>query len=262
MSPPADFLNIHRGETSYNVADCPVPPSCNVYAIQNFTSVLNQVGGSGPFCSSENDPTEQFPCPLIWLIHVIGDVHQPLHCGYGYDRGGNSVNVTFFGEQTELHAVWDTGMIYHYLDGLSAKKEAAKKEAGKGGRASEGGDWYDLYKFLSSDLASNPGRESGYAAVTNPVTWANESISYVVTDVYNWNPSSLTGQGEPSLGQAYYNHNFPIACQRMEAAGVRLAAVLNNALQDKKQLLHFDAALKHQLAQGRKSKAASAAKHN
>jgi hypothetical protein len=75
---------------------------------------------------------EQFPCPLIWLIHVIGDVHQPLHCGYGYDRGGNDVKgfvftflfcfvssknvVTFFGEETELHAVWDTGMIYHYLD--------------------------------------------------------------------------------------------------------------------------------------------------
>jgi hypothetical protein len=233
------------------VADCPTPPSCNVNAIQNFTKVLDQRGASGPFCSSENDPTEQFPCPLIWLIHVIGDVHQPLHCGYGYDRGGNSVNVTLFGQQTELHAVWDTGMIYHYLDGLSGKKGGAALD----GRTTQGGDWYDLYKYLTADLAANPGRESGFARVTNPVTWANESISYVVTDVYNWDPSSLSAQGEPALGQAYYNHNFPIACQRMEAAGVRLAGVLNTALKDSKQMSHFDAALKHQIAQARKSKA-------
>ncbi len=246
----ADFLNIHRGETSYNVADCPTPPSCNINAIQNFTQVLDQTGGSGPFCSSENDPTVEFPCPLIWLIHVIGDAHQPLHCGYGYDRGGNDVKVTLFGEETELHAVWDTGMIYHYLDGLNGTKNA---------RGTYGGDWYDLYEYLSADLKSNPGRESRYAAVTSPVAWANESISYVVNDVYNWDPSSLTGDGEPALGQAYYNHNFPIACQRMEAAGVRLAGVLNTALQGNK-LDHFDAALTHQIKLA-KAKQAAAKKH-
>ncbi len=144
------------GDTSFHFSECPDPPSCNVYAIQNFTKALSSQGATGPTCSSENDPTNVFPCPLIWLIHVVGDAHQPLHCGYGYDRGtipshcvvsmclweccehcayvlgvffkgGNDVKCTFFDKPTELHAVWDTDMIYHYLDPTN-------------------GDWYDLYK--------------------------------------------------------------------------------------------------------------------
>ena len=231
-SEPWHFLNINAGETSYNVADCPNPPACNVAAIQNFSQILGNSGAGGPFCSSENSPTTVLPCPLIWLIHVVGDVHQPLHCGYGSDRGGNSINVSYMGTQTELHAVWDTQMIYTYLD-------------------SQGnGDWYDLYQYLSNDLAQHPNRESGFAAVRNPVTWANESISYV-PNCYNWNPTSLTRQGEPQLGQDYYNHNFPIVTLRLQAAGVRLAALLNSVFPGNEEATpqkeHLDSALEHQL---------------
>jgi hypothetical protein len=201
-----------------------------VYCIQNFTKVLDQVGAAGPYCSSENDPTVQFPCPLIWLIHVIGDVHQPLHCGYGYDKGGNDVKVTFFGKQTELHAVWDSGMIYHYLDPSN-------------------GDWYDLYQYLASDLKSNPSRIAQYANVTDPVGWANESITLVINDVYNFDPTALTAAGEPALGVPYYNHNFPIAVQRMQAAGIRLATTLNKAFEGSSKLEHFDQALASQIEQ-------------
>jgi len=42
---------------------------------------------------------------------LIGDLHQPLHAGNGTDKGGNDVKVTFFGEQTNLHSVWDSGII-------------------------------------------------------------------------------------------------------------------------------------------------------
>ena len=111
-SEPFHFYNMNKGDTSYQASECPDPPSCNVYAIQNFTTALNTLGSGGPYCSSENNPTVTFPCPLIWLVHVIGDVHQPLHCGYGYDRGGNDVSVTFFGKSTELHAVWDSGILF------------------------------------------------------------------------------------------------------------------------------------------------------
>lgn len=176
-----------KGDTYYEPSECPYPsPSCVVRGITNFTNAMFSqgflfpsflpflspllfAGSNGPFCSSENNPTAIFPCPLIFVIHLIGDVHQPLHCGYGYDYGGNLVKVTFFGEQTELHAVWDSGMIYHYLNPTN-------------------GDWYALYQHLSADLAANPDREKLYGNITNPVTWANESISYVVNDVYNFDP--------------------------------------------------------------------------
>ena len=48
---------------------------------------------------------------LRFIIHIIGDLHQPLHVGNGIDRGGNDVKVTWFGEQSNLHTVWDSKMI-------------------------------------------------------------------------------------------------------------------------------------------------------
>ena len=41
------------------------------------------------------------------LFHLLGDLHQPLHVGYGYDRGGNDTDVMYFKRSTNLHYVWD-----------------------------------------------------------------------------------------------------------------------------------------------------------
>ena len=43
--------------------------------------------------------------------HIIGDLHQPLHVGNGKDRGGNDVKLEFFWEMSNLHRVWDSGLI-------------------------------------------------------------------------------------------------------------------------------------------------------
>ena len=48
-----------------------------------------------------------------FLVHLVGDLHQPLHVGNGTDRGGNDINVKWFGESTKLHAIWDTELIDH-----------------------------------------------------------------------------------------------------------------------------------------------------
>ncbi len=45
------------------------------------------------------------------LIHLIGDIHQPLHVGGGNDRGGNDIKVTWFRNDSNLHRVWDSDMI-------------------------------------------------------------------------------------------------------------------------------------------------------
>lgn len=121
--------------------------------------------------------SQKYPCPLIWLIHLLGDVHQPLHVGYGRDYGGNEVKVTLFGQDTELHAVWDSGMVYHYLDPSN-------------------GDWFTLYQALAADLQANPTLVTQFAAVTDPVAWANESIAYVISNCYDWPATS----GTPALG--------------------------------------------------------------
>lgn len=48
---------------------------------------------------------------LMILIHLVGDIHQPLHDGYANDKGGNKINVSLIGTSTNLHSAWDGGII-------------------------------------------------------------------------------------------------------------------------------------------------------
>jgi hypothetical protein len=48
---------------------------------------------------------------LKYLVHFVGDVHQPLHAGYQDDRGGNTYQLQAFMRGSNLHAVWDSGLI-------------------------------------------------------------------------------------------------------------------------------------------------------
>lgn len=50
---------------------------------------------------------------LRFIVHIVGDLHQPLHVGNGTDRGGNDVKVSWFWDETNLHRVWDSQMIDH-----------------------------------------------------------------------------------------------------------------------------------------------------
>lgn len=57
---------------------------------------------------------------LKFLVHFIGDIHQPLHTGRPEDRGGNQVSLTWFGRKDNLHSVWDTGILKIGLEGAPA----------------------------------------------------------------------------------------------------------------------------------------------
>jgi len=48
---------------------------------------------------------------LRLLIHIVGDIHQPLHVGRLEDLGGNRIRVLWFGDSTNLHSVWDEKLI-------------------------------------------------------------------------------------------------------------------------------------------------------
>jgi hypothetical protein len=65
---------------------------------------------------------------LRFLIHFVGDMHQPLHCSDNHDHGGNSVRVVFEGRRTNLHAIWDTPVVEAL--GSSEDEVAAKLEKG------------------------------------------------------------------------------------------------------------------------------------
>ncbi|WP_127845054.1 S1/P1 nuclease [Psychroflexus aestuariivivens] len=63
---------------------------------------------------SETTSAEDQAFYLKMLVHLVGDMHQPLHFGLEEDRGANDFKVSWFGESTNLHRVWDSHMIESY----------------------------------------------------------------------------------------------------------------------------------------------------
>ncbi|GAA0856424.1 S1/P1 nuclease [Aliiglaciecola litoralis] len=131
---------------------------------------------------------------LLFIVHLIGDLHQPLHSGNGTDRGGNDVKVEFFWQPSNLHRVWDSGIIDN--QNLS---------------------YTELTKWLSQKITPQMASEW---RTTDPKTWIKESI--IIRDgIY---------PEEPKLTYDYQYQHIATIKQRLQQAGVRMAAYLNEVL--------------------------------
>jgi len=88
---------------------------------------------------------------LKMLVHLIGDLHQPMHIGQKEDKGGNTIQVQWFGKGTNLHRVWDTHMIEEWNMGyleLTDNVEDLSKEQIKALQEGSVVDWvHDTHKF-------------------------------------------------------------------------------------------------------------------
>lgn len=77
-------------------------------------------------------PLEKKQQYLYFLIHIIGDAHQPLHVGRAEDLGGNKVTVEWFGSKTNLHTIWDSKLVdfekYSYTEYADVLNRLSKKE--------------------------------------------------------------------------------------------------------------------------------------
>ncbi|HEU5118317.1 MAG TPA: S1/P1 nuclease [Isosphaeraceae bacterium] len=139
---------------------------------------------------------------LRFFVHFVQDVHQPLHVGENHDKGGNDLQVRFFNRGSNLHRVWDSGLIEKSSDDPIV--------------------WVNRLKVLATP--ENVEKWSGGV----PEDWAEESFQAARTHAYR-NPSS----GNPlvsgaTLGNAYQQANLPIAETRLAQSGVRVAAALNS----------------------------------
>jgi hypothetical protein len=136
---------------------------------------------------------------LRFVVHLVGDLHQPMHVGKCCDRGGNDVKVAWFGKPTNLHAVWDSALVDE--EQLSFTELAAKLE-----RHTSAADviaWWDI----------------------NPRDWISESAQYRDT---LYPPPSSEKDKLPSLSYDYVYRFTPLMERRLQQAGVRLAAYLND----------------------------------
>ncbi len=145
---------------------------------------------------------------LRFVVHLVGDLHQPLHVGKCCDKGGNDVKVTWFGKPTNLHAVWDSALVDD--EQLSFTELAAKLERHASDR--DVIDWWDI----------------------NPRDWISESAQYRDT-LYptaedkprESKDKKSKGPAVPDLSYSYVYRFTPLMERRLSQAGVRLAAYLN-----------------------------------
>ena len=159
---------------------------------------------------------------LKWVVHLVGDIHQPLHAEDSDDKGGNMVQVQFFGKGTNLHSLWDGGILRHALSlqpGPNYTFDHAAIQA----------------DAMALDAAITPAGRANWATqnllshiVDASIVWAEESHSLA-------QQVACTDIAKPSgdaWSQRYQKKAWPVIQTRLEQGGVRLADVLNEALSD------------------------------
>eukprot|EP00455_Lapot_gusevi_P042699 TRINITY_DN50_c0_g1_i2.p1 TRINITY_DN50_c0_g1~~TRINITY_DN50_c0_g1_i2.p1 ORF type:complete len:282 (+),score=115.94 TRINITY_DN50_c0_g1_i2:88-933(+) len=178
---------------------------CVAGAIYNYT---HQVGDT----SLDQDTRD---IALKFLIHFIGDIHQPLHVAFTGDRGGNSLHGTFYGDYDNLHYIWDTAIIDHRLDNDFDNQYQYLQ--------------YLINRITTGDLSKYVAgwSQCSSAAGVCPDEWASETIkaacgyAYVQADGTTWITDDF------SLGDPYYNRVLSQMELQLAKGGVRLAATLN-----------------------------------
>jgi hypothetical protein len=139
---------------------------------------------------------------LMFLIHFIGDLHQPLHSSDNKDKGGNDVHVTFFDRPGNLHGTWDSGLL----------ARMGKED--------------DLFPVLLKDAEKHSRKWSK----GTPEKWAEQAHKESVRTVYGKLPKPPAG-GNALLGADYERSADPLIREQIEKAGDRLARTLNRIFQ-------------------------------
>jgi hypothetical protein len=173
------YINFPRNSCTYDQQrDCP-DGQCVVEVINSQLDIL---------ASSASDAKRL--TALKYVVHLVADVHQPLHAGYQEDRGGNTYQLQAFMRGSNLHALWDTGLIRNLN--------------------------VDTSTFADRLKASILSATTGDLDVSHA---AEESCKIVGIDGF---------YPERKVGVDYIERFTPIMEQRLGIAGVRLAGILNS----------------------------------
>jgi hypothetical protein len=137
-------------------------------------------------------PDSVIKLDLLKLIHLIGDIHQPLHTGYEVDRGGNDITVLFNGKKTNLHRLWDSQLI-----------ESLKIDSSS----------------VNSFLSNLSRKKIVEYAKTEVALWIKESQSYL-DQLYQFQNGVIDGQ--------YVTNAKPVIEEQLAKAVLRLERVLKS----------------------------------
>jgi hypothetical protein len=181
------YVNIEVGSGGYNAArDCP-GGNCVVAQINHDAGIL-----SDPHASRVAKTQA-----LRFVIHFVGDVHQPLHAADRADKGGNDIKIRWHGKRLSLHQIWDQDVV-----------QALGQDSGR--------------IAAESDASLSPQQKQQLSGGT-PTDWTNESFTLAAREIY----APLPQRGRINLPDDYAIRESGVARLQLERAGLRLAALLN-----------------------------------
>ena len=224
---PWHYVDIPLGTQHREIQKyCDPRAGCVTRAINDQLAVLR---------SSKADPQKRADA-LRFLIHFVGDLHQPLHAATNNDEGGNCVPVAFFGELPQLrnpqnasyapnlHGVWDVGLLAKATMGETVEQVAAGLDRSFGKeivRWQRGAADLDAWAWESYQLAARDayGKLPAHISVETP-----QPVMSCTDD--NHIAQRMLKLNE-RLGDGYQNRTAPIVRERLAQAGARLALLLN-----------------------------------
>lgn len=137
---------------------------------------------------------------MKYLIHLVGDAHQPMHVSRKEDKGGNTIQLRFDSKGTNLHSLWDSKLI---------DKEGLSQE--------------DIVKTYDTATPADIKKWQS----DSPIEWLWESYQ-ITTELY---ANAKPGQ---NIDDVYYQKYIPVIRKRIDQAGIRLAGELNRLLAGQK----------------------------
>ena len=146
---------------------------------------------------SKSATKEKKAVALKFIIHLVGDAHQPMHVGLPEDLGGNKVEVKWFGEKTNLHHVWDEDLIN--FSELS---------------------YTELARFAGTPELS----ELKSLRDTSVVDWIDETHTYTKM-IYD-------NLGDKDYSYDYYHKFYPVVLKQIQKGGYRLGNYLNELMKE------------------------------
>jgi hypothetical protein len=190
------YVNVSIASAHYDPADCK-GRGCVVSKIPEFRAIL----------VDRQAPRARRRQALRFFVHLVQDVHQPLHVADRGDRGGNSLQLRMGRhENTNLHQVWDSGLLRSHYRARDEPELIADLKA----------------------LADRP--ESRGWTRGRIEDWADESLT-LGRRAYHDSATRRALRPGDEIGQGYIDANLPAARERLAQSGVRLAALLNEILE-------------------------------
>ncbi len=222
---PWHFIDIPLAEKQGPAKNFCGPGGCVLTAITDQLAILKDKNSTGA----------KRAAALRFIIHFVGDLHQPLHGATNNDRGGNCVPVKYFRRNPHaknnsynpnLHHVWDTEIPESQMQGADPAEFADTLDtafAGSFGAWQQGGMQLEAWAWESHDHAA----EIAYGALGTLI--APEPDVPVTSCADDNNIGQRMLHKHIVIGTVYTDQAASVAEERLAQAGIRLAMILNDA---------------------------------